>query len=98
MQLRTLPARFDASKFVAEQFWATSKDGTKVPYFVVRAKDAKLDGNNPTLLYAYGGFLVSQTPAYAATAGKLWLEKGASTSWPISAAAVSSDRAGTTPA
>lgn len=98
VQLRTLPARFDASKFVAEQFWATSKDGTKVPYFVVRAKDAKLDGNNPTLLYAYGGFLVSQTPAYAATAGKLWLEKGASTSWPISAAAVSSDRAGTTPA
>jgi len=75
-QLRSLPARFDASKFVAEQFWATSKDGTKVPYFVVRAKDTKLDGTNPTLLYAYGGFLVSQTPAYAATAGKLWLEKG----------------------
>ncbi|HEY0649484.1 prolyl oligopeptidase family serine peptidase [Phenylobacterium sp.] len=75
-QLRTLPARFDASKFVTEQHWATSKDGTKVPYFVVRGKDTKLDGSNPTLLYAYGGFLVSQTPAYAATVGKLWLEKG----------------------
>jgi len=75
-QLRALPARFDASKFVTEQFWATSKDGTKVPYFVVRAKDIKLDGTNPTLLYAYGGFLVSQSPAYAATVGKLWLEKG----------------------
>lgn len=75
-QLRALPARFDASKFVTEQFWATSKDGTKVPYFVVRAKDMKLDGANPTLLYAYGGFLVSQSPAYAATVGKLWLEKG----------------------
>jgi len=75
-QLRTLPARFDASKFVTEQHWATSKDGVKVPYFVVRGKDTKLDGSNPTLLYAYGGFLVSQTPAYAATVGKLWLEKG----------------------
>jgi len=75
-QLRTLPARFDASKFVAEQLWATSRDGTKIPYTVVRAKETKFDGANPTLLYAYGGFLVSQTPAYAATAGKLWLEKG----------------------
>jgi prolyl oligopeptidase len=75
-QLRTLPARFDAARFVTEQHWATSKDGTKVPYFVVRPKDMKLDGSNPTLLYAYGGFLVSQTPAYAATVGKLWLEKG----------------------
>jgi len=75
-QLRALPARFDASKFVTEQFWATSKDGVKVPYFVVRSKDIKLDGTNPTLLYAYGGFLVSQSPAYAATVGKLWLEKG----------------------
>ncbi|MDZ4373422.1 MAG: prolyl oligopeptidase family serine peptidase [Phenylobacterium sp.] len=75
-QLRTLPARFDASKFVTEQHWATSKDGTKVPYFVVRAKETRFDGTNPTLLYAYGGFLVSQTPAYAATVGKLWLEKG----------------------
>jgi len=75
-QLRTLPARFDSSKFEAEQFWATSKDGTKIPFFVVHAKGMKLDGSNPTLLYAYGGFLVSQTPAYAATAGKLWLEKG----------------------
>jgi prolyl oligopeptidase len=76
VQLRSLPARFDASKFVTEQFWATSKDGTKVPYFVVRAKDTRLDGSNPTLLYAYGGFLVSQSPAYAGTVGKLWLEKG----------------------
>ena len=75
-QLRTLPARFDAADMKVEQHWATSKDGTKVPYFVVSKKDLKLDGSNPTLLYAYGGFLVSQTPAYAATAGKLWLEKG----------------------
>jgi prolyl oligopeptidase len=74
--LRTSPARFDASRHLVEQHWATSKDGTKVPYFVVRPKDLKFDGQAPTLLYAYGGFLVSQTPAYAATVGKLWLERG----------------------
>ncbi len=43
---------------------------------MVRRKDARLDGSNPTLLYAYGGFMVSMTPAYSATVGKLWLEKG----------------------
>jgi prolyl oligopeptidase len=75
-KLKSLPPRFDASEHVVEQHWATSKDGTKVPYFVVRPKAMKLDGANPTLLYAYGGFQVSQTPAYAATVGKLWLEKG----------------------
>lgn len=75
-QLRQMPARFDASKHLVEQFWATSKDGTKVPYFVVRPKDLKFDGSAPALLYAYGGFQVSQTPSYAQTVGKLWLEKG----------------------
>ena len=75
-KLRELPPRFDASKHVVEQFWATSKDGTKVPYFVVRPKDLKFDGQAPTLLHAYGGFQVSQTPGYSGTVGKLWLEKG----------------------
>ena len=75
-QLKSLPPRFDASRSLVEQFWATSKDGTKVPYFVVRPKDLKFDGTAPTLLTAYGGFQISQTPSYAATAGKLWLEKG----------------------
>ena len=73
---RTLPAKFDASNKVVEQLWATSKDGTKIPYFVVRPKDLKYDGTAPTLLNAYGGFQVSETPSYAATIGKLWLEKG----------------------
>ncbi len=75
-KLKTLPARFDASRHVVEQHWATSKDGTKVPYFVVRPKDLKMDGSAPTLLYAYGGFQSSQTPSYSGTVGKLWLEKG----------------------
>jgi len=75
-RLRSLPPRFDASNMTVEQNWAVSKDGTRIPYSVVRRKDARMDGSNPTLLYAYGGFLVSQTPAYAATPGKLWIERG----------------------
>jgi len=75
-QVKALPPRFDASTHVTEQFEATSRDGTKVPYFVVRPKTARLDGSNPTLLYAYGGFQVSMTPSYSAVTGKLWLEKG----------------------
>ena len=76
IKLRALPDRFDASRFVTEQFWATSKDGTKVPYFVVHARGMKFDGSNPTLLNAYGGFQVSETPFYSGITGKLWLEKG----------------------
>ncbi|HRD26812.1 MAG TPA: prolyl oligopeptidase family serine peptidase [Caulobacter sp.] len=75
-KIKELPPRFDASTHVVEQFWATSKDGTKVPYFVVRPKDLKYDGTAPTLQYAYGGFQVSMTPGYSATVGKLWLERG----------------------
>jgi prolyl oligopeptidase len=75
-QIKAQPAKFDASNLVSEQFEATSTDGTKIPYFLVHRRDIKLDGNNPTLLYAYGGFEASQTPAYSPTTGKLWLEKG----------------------
>ena len=70
------PAKFDASNLVAEQREVVSSDGTKIPYFLVHRRDMKLDGTNPTLLYAYGGFESSETPRYAATRGKLWLEKG----------------------
>jgi prolyl oligopeptidase len=70
------PAKFDASSLIAEQREAVSTDGTRIPYFLVHRRDIKLDGNNPTLLYAYGGFEASQTPTYSATTGKLWLEHG----------------------
>ncbi len=73
---KNLPPQFDASKDVVEQLSATSKDGTKVPYFVVRPKDLKYDGSNPTLLTAYGGFQLSSTPTYSERTGKLWLERG----------------------
>lgn len=74
--VRSLPQKFAAERFVTEQHEATSRDGTKVPYFVVRPKDLKLDGQAPTLLYAYGGFQVSLLPSYSATVGRLWLEQG----------------------
>jgi len=74
--VKTLPAKFDASRHTVEQFEATSKDGTQVPYFVVHPITMKLDGSTPTILYAYGGFLISETPSYSAEIGKLWLEPG----------------------
>lgn len=73
---KTLPPQFDASADVVEQLEAVSKDGTKVPYFVVRPKGIKYDGTNPTLLTAYGGFQISLTPRYPPAVGKLWLERG----------------------
>lgn len=75
-EIMVQPPKFDASNIVAEQREAVSTDGTRIPYFLVHRKDIKLDGNNPTLLYAYGGFSSSQTPTYGATTGKLWLENG----------------------
>jgi len=75
-EAKSLPSWFDAASMVSEQFFATSSDGTRVPYFVVRQKDTKMDGTNPTLLYGYGGFEVPLNPSYSATRGKLWLERG----------------------
>lgn len=74
--LKSSPSFFDASNLVTEQKFATSKDGTAIPYFIVHRKDIKLDGTNPTLLYGYGGFQISLTPSYSGSLGKTWLEKG----------------------
>ena len=74
--IRRAPARFDASKDVVEQFEATSSDGVKIPYFVVRPKDAPLDGSTPTIMFGYGGFQIAFPPAYKPEMGKLWLENG----------------------
>jgi len=68
--------KFDASGDTVEQRFATSKDGTKIPYFIVHPKNMKLDGTNATILYAYGGFSISMTPTYSGSLGKLWLEHG----------------------
>ena len=75
-QLKSMPAFFDASNQVIEQHFATSADGTRVPYFIVHGKDMALDGKNPTLLYGYGGFEISLTPGYSPSMGRAWLEQG----------------------
>ena len=75
-KVKSLPPRFDAASLTVDQFEVASSDGVKVPYFVLRKKGLKLDGTNPTLLDAYGGFQVSMTPSYSGTVGKLWLERG----------------------
>ncbi|MDX1622847.1 MAG: prolyl oligopeptidase family serine peptidase [Gemmatimonadota bacterium] len=75
-EVRRLPEMFDAEGLVVEQHHATSRDGTRVPYFVVRGEDVELDGTDPTLLYGYGGFEISLTPSYSGVVGASWLERG----------------------
>jgi prolyl oligopeptidase len=70
------PSFFDASRYEVSQHFATSKDGTRVPYFEIAPKGLKLDGKNPTLQYGYGGFEISLQPAYSGSVGRAWLEKG----------------------
>ena len=74
--LRSLPEFFDAAGMSVEQHFATSRDGTRVPYFVVLPRGFEADGTTPTLLYGYGGFEVSRTPSYSATVGHSWLTRG----------------------
>ena len=74
--LKSLPAFFDASPYKVEQFEVASKDGERIPYFLLMNKNTKFDGKNPTLLYGYGGFEISLLPAYSATVGNAWLNNG----------------------
>jgi len=75
-KVKSMPAFFDAAGTKTEQFEATSKDGTKIPYFVVTPKGFKAGGTAPTLLYAYGGFEQSMVPQYSGTTGAAWLSRG----------------------
>ena len=75
-QLKSLPEMYDSSNLEVKQNFATSKDGTKIPYFIVSKKGMILDGSTPTLLYGYGGFEISLGPHYIVTAGISWLERG----------------------
>ncbi|MEN6576239.1 MAG: prolyl oligopeptidase family serine peptidase [Phycisphaerales bacterium] len=74
--IKSLPHFFDANGLTTEQFQATSRDGAQIPYFVVRPKEMKTDGANPTLLYGYGGFEIDMLPSYSATTGTCWLAQG----------------------
>lgn len=75
-KLKSLPSFFKASDILVEQKWTTSKDGTRIPYYLVRHKTMKYNSKNPTLLYAYGGFEVPLAPSYSGVLGKAWLESG----------------------
>jgi prolyl oligopeptidase len=73
---KSMPEFFDSTGMKVEQLEATSKDGTKIPYFVVTPKGFVADGAAPALLYGYGGFEVSEVPTYSATMGSAWLARG----------------------
>lgn len=72
---RQAKVAFNPSEYEVKQVKYTSKDGTKVPMFIVHKKGIKLDGNNPTLLYGYGGFNISQTPGFSVSR-LVWMEMG----------------------
>ncbi|HRQ63999.1 MAG TPA: prolyl oligopeptidase family serine peptidase [Xanthomonadaceae bacterium] len=74
--LKSLPAFYDATGLRVSQHEAVSTDGSRIPYFQIAREDLALDGDNPTLLYGYGGFEVSQRPSYSAAVGRGWLEAG----------------------
>ncbi|MEY9104412.1 prolyl oligopeptidase [Bradyrhizobium yuanmingense] len=75
-ELKKTPSAFDGSDHVVEQLEATSRDGTAIPYFLVRPKNARFDGAIPTLLHGYGGFQVPLLPSDLGPGGRLWLEQG----------------------
>ena len=75
-KIKSRPAFFNATGMKVEQRFAKSKDGTQVPYFVVWPQGAKADGNNPTVLYGYGGFEVPLNPWYSGGYGSAWFSRG----------------------
>lgn len=74
--LKSLPRFFGADGLAIRQQFATSADGTKIPYFLVGPKDLPPNGDHPTLLYGYGGFEISLLPQYSAGVGRAWLSQG----------------------
>ncbi len=74
--LKQLPAFFKTDGLEVTQHEAISTDGTRIPYFQVSRRGLALDGTAPTLLNAYGGFQISETPTYSAGRGAAWLERG----------------------
>jgi prolyl oligopeptidase len=74
--LKKSPARFDPAGMEVDQYEATSKDGTKIPYFIVKPEGMKMTGETATLMTGYGGFQIPRLPGYLGTTGKMWLERG----------------------
>ncbi|HSW11349.1 MAG TPA: prolyl oligopeptidase family serine peptidase [Solimonas sp.] len=76
LPLKAMPAFFDSRGLQVSQHFASSRDGTRVPYFQVSRQKLKRDGRNPVLLYGYGGFEVPLTPMYSGGVGRGWLSEG----------------------
>ncbi|QFT78387.1 prolyl oligopeptidase family protein [Erythrobacter sp. THAF29] len=74
--IKTSPSYFDNTGMSVEQHEATSADGTKIPYFVVKPAGMEMNGKTPVLMSGYGGFQIPRLPGYLGTTGKLWLERG----------------------
>lgn len=79
-QLFTPPLQFDATPYQTRQVFVTSKDGTQVPVFLTHRRNLPMDGQNPTLLYGYGGFNIPQVPAFSVSM-LVWLEMGGVLAW-----------------
>lgn len=75
VEVKSSPARFDATGLDVQQHFATSDDGTRVPYFQVAPVDLVHDGGNPVLMNGYGGFETSMTPSYSGLVGRAWLRR-----------------------
>ena len=73
-KIKSMPARFDNTNLIVEQFEATSFDGVKIPYFIIR--DKTKTGPQPTIMTAYGGFQIALYPYYESVQGKVWLTQG----------------------
>lgn len=71
-----LQSKYPFESYAVKQEFSTSLDGTKIPYFLVHKKDIEYNGKNPTILYGYGGFNISVTPAFNEINAPLWLERG----------------------
>jgi len=74
--LKNMPEYFDAGGLEIAQYTVPSTDGTLIPFFLIHKTGVVLDGSNPTLLYGYGGFEISETPFYSGLIGSAWLERG----------------------
>ena len=76
LRVKSRPPQFRSEGMRVEQRFATSRDGTSIPYFVIWPKGSQADGTNPTLLYGYGGFEIPLLPQYSGGIGRAWLERG----------------------
>jgi len=76
IKIRSQVSKFKKNNLETKQYFATSKDGTKVPYFIVSKNLKNKQKQTPTLIYAYGGFESAMLPRYSPVLGKVWLEKG----------------------